>query len=76
MHFCVNSASPTARASSMTRMSASTCAITANARRTDMPLEYIFTGWSRKVPMSAKAAIESKRWSSSRRVSPRTCPLR
>ncbi|MNR59332.1 hypothetical protein D3C85_1805670 [compost metagenome] len=39
MHFCEKNASPTASASSMIRMSASTWAITANARRTDMPLE-------------------------------------
>ena len=37
--FWVKKASPTASASSMTRMSASTCAITANAKRTNMPLE-------------------------------------
>ena len=39
MHFCTKRASPTASASSITSISASTCAITANARRTTMPVE-------------------------------------
>ena len=28
-----------------------------------MPLEYVLTGWSMNSPMSANAAIASKRWS-------------
>ncbi len=38
-HFCWNDASPTARTSSISRMSASTWIITLKARRTCMPDE-------------------------------------
>ena len=61
MHFCTKRASPTASASSMTRMSASTCAMTANASRTAMPVEYVLIGCSMNSPMSANAQIASKR---------------
>ena len=37
----------------------STLIATANASRTTMPLEYVFTGWSMKSPISAKAAMSS-----------------
>ena len=65
------SASPTASASSTIRMSGSTKAFTANARRTIMPEEYVFTGWSMNSPMSANATMSSYFASVSAFVSPR-----
>jgi hypothetical protein len=58
------------------RTSASTCACTAKASRTIMPLEYTLTGWSRNSPMSAKAAMSSKRRATSARDIPRIAPFR
>ena len=49
--------SPTARASSTSRISGSTLMATAKASRTTMPLEYVLTGWLIKSPISAKASI-------------------
>jgi hypothetical protein len=49
---------------------------TAKARRTYIPLEYVVTGWSMNSPMSAKAAISSKRAAVCSRVSPEIAALR
>ena len=75
-HRFANTASPTASASSTTKIPGSTCIAVANASRTYMPVEYSFTGRSRKSPISAKAAIEGRARSISPRLSPMISPLR
>src|SRR6185312_12452578 len=60
-HLRWNASSPTESASSTTRISGSALIATAKARRTYMPLEYVLTCCSMNSPMSANAAISSKR---------------
>ena len=67
--------SPTERASSMTRMSGSTLVASANASRTNIPLEYVLTGWSMKWPMPENSMIESICSSSCARPRPSKGPL-
>src|ERR1700738_5346390 len=64
--------SPTARISSTTKMSASTCAHTAKASRAYMPLEYCRTGRSMKWPIPANASIAGSRSAISTLVKPNT----
>ena len=54
-----NSASPTASTSSTSRISGSRWAATANASRTDMPLEYRLTGVSMNCSTPANSTISS-----------------
>src|SRR2546421_64289 len=74
--FAWNSASPTDRTSSTTRMSGSRCAATANASRMYMPLEYRFTG----VSMNFSTPAQSTIWSNLAEISdprmPRMAPFR
>ena len=49
---------------------------TANANRTNMPLEYRFTGVSRNCSTPANATISSNLWSISRRFMPRIAPFK
>src|SRR5437899_8782750 len=62
MHRCRKNRSPTESASSTMRMSGSMWIATANARRTNIPLEYVFTGRSTNSPISANFSIEGIRW--------------
>ena len=71
-----NVTSPTASTSSMISSRGSTLIATENARRTYMPDEYVFTGWSMNVSSPEKATISSKRAAMSRRPMPRIAALR
>ena len=60
----------------MISTSGSTEIATANATRISMPVEYVFTGCSMNVPMSAKRAISANFPSISVCVMPRIDPAR
>ena len=69
-------ASPTASASSTTRISGSTWIAVEKASRTYIPLEYSFTGRSINVPISANFSIWGNTRSISWREIPRISPFR
>jgi hypothetical protein len=75
-HLCWKYSSPTARTSSTRSTSGSTWIATANPRRAYIPDEYVFTGASKKRPMSANSSIRGIAASISLRDTPRSEPLR